>query len=269
VIRERIGRAVLRAYPPAVRQARGLKMLGMLLDAGEQSCRAFVRESGSLVLGGLGERRAIATRAKTRRLIADSCCQAVLIWLTLLMISAVSSEIIAGPRQQLLIQGVGLAAILALALVGFERIAAVTGLAAVAALGPVGPHTQLVTLARVLVPIACLLVMALAPRQRPPDPRRLVWLMPVAVLAALGPRGHVGLPEALAVMSIGGLLRLPSDPRFAIACSVVWITLLSTHTARAAPAGLGVVVILAAMAGGLILTVAAGRLWIVRHSSTR
>jgi hypothetical protein len=269
MIRERIGRAVLRAYPRALRQARGLEMLGMLLDAGEQSCRAFVRESWSLVLGGLGERRAIARRAGNCRLIADSCCQAVLIWLTLLMISAVNIEIIAGPRQRLLIQEVGLAAILALALIGFERIAAVTGLAAIAAFGPVGPHTQLVMLAKVLVPIACLLVMVLAPRQRPRDARRLVWLMPVAVLAALGPGGHVGLPEALAVMSIGGLLRLPSDPRFAIACSLVWIPLLSTHPARPAPAGLGVVVILAAMAVGLILTVAAGRLWIVRHSSTR
>ncbi len=87
MIRERIGQAALRAYPPAVRQTRGLEMLGMLLDAGEQSNRAFVRESGSLVLGGLRERGAITARAGIRRLIADSCCQAVLIWLTLLMIS--------------------------------------------------------------------------------------------------------------------------------------------------------------------------------------
>jgi len=43
VIRERIGRVALRAYPPAVRQARGLEMLGMLLDAGELSRRAFAR----------------------------------------------------------------------------------------------------------------------------------------------------------------------------------------------------------------------------------
>ena len=104
MIRERIGRAALRAYPPAVRQARGLEMLGMLLDAGESSGRAFVRESGSLVLGGLRERRAITARAGTRRLIADSCCQAVLILLTLLMIRVLSTELSAGPSQQLLVQ---------------------------------------------------------------------------------------------------------------------------------------------------------------------
>ena len=116
MIRERIGQAALRAYPPAVRQTRGPEMLGMLLDAGEQSSRAFVRESGSLVLGGLRERRAITARAGTRRLIADACCQAVMILLMLLMIRALSTEVIAGPSQQLLVQGVVLAAILACAL---------------------------------------------------------------------------------------------------------------------------------------------------------
>ena len=40
-----------------------------------------------------------------------------------------------------------LAAILACALIGYERIAAISGLAAFAAFGPLGPHTQLVLLA--------------------------------------------------------------------------------------------------------------------------
>ena len=130
MIRERIGQAALRAYPPAAREARGPEMLGMLLDAGEQSSRAFVRESGSLVLGGLRERRAITARAGSRRLIADSCCQAVLIWLMLLTISVLSTEVIAGPSQQLLIQEVVLGAILACALIGYERVAAIGGLVA-------------------------------------------------------------------------------------------------------------------------------------------
>ena len=187
MIRERIGQAALRAYPPAVRQARGLEMLGMLLDAGEQSRRAFGRETGSLMLGGLRARRAIVARAGTRRLIADSCCQAVLIFLTLWIISALNTEVIAGPSQQLRIQELVLAAILACALIGYERIAAVSGLAAIVAFGPLGPHTQLVEVAKVLVPIACLLVMASAPRKRPRDLRQLLWLLPVGALAALGP----------------------------------------------------------------------------------
>jgi hypothetical protein len=284
MIRERIGRGALRAYPPAVRQTRGLEMLGMLLDAGEQSGRAFVRESGSLVLGGLHERRAITARAGIRRLLADSCCQAVLILLMLLMISLLSTELSAGPSQQLLVQQVILGAILACALIGFERIAAIGGLAAFAAFGPLGPHTQLVSLARGLVPLACLLVMVRAPRQRPRDPRRLLWLLPVIVLAALqahawvgpgivlaGLQGHawVGPAEVLAVVSAGSLLRLLHDPRLAIACSLVWIPVLITGAARQAPASLPLLGLPVAMAAGLMLTVAARRLWIMRHHATQ
>jgi hypothetical protein len=264
VIRERIGRAALRTYPPAVRQARGLEMLGMLLDAGERSTLAFVRESGSLVLGGLRERRAIIARAGTRRLVADACCQAVLIFLMLWLILALSTEAIAGPSQQV-VQAVVLAAILACALIGYERIAALCGLAALIAYGPLGPHGQLVSLARVLVPIVCLLVMVCAPQRRSRDPRQLLWLLPLCVVAALHAHADVGLPEVLAVMSVGGLLRLFHDPRLAIACSLVWITLLSAHAGRAVPAGLGSPVVLVV---GLMLAVAAGRLWIMRRRAT-
>jgi hypothetical protein len=265
VIRERVGQAALRAYPPAVRQARGLEMLGMLLDAGEQSNWAFARESGSLVLGGWRERGALTARAGTRRLLADACGQAVLIFLMLVLISALNRQGIAGASRQLVVQAVVLAAILACALIGYERIAALGGLAALIAYGPFGPHTQLLPVARVLVPIACLLVMVCAPRRRPRNPRRLLWLVPVAVLAALLAHAQVGLLEVLAVMSLGGLLRLLHDPRLAIACSLVWITLLLSNTARLAPAGMGLLVILAA---GLMLTVAAGRLWLMGHSAT-
>jgi hypothetical protein len=268
VIRERIGRAALRAYPPAVRQAHGLEMLGMLLDAGQQSSLAFVRESGSLVLGGLRERGSLAARAGSRRLVADACCRAVLIFLMLWLISALNTQVIAGPSRRLLVQEVVLAAILACALVGYERIAAVSGLAALIAYGPLGPHIQLLGLARMLVPTACLLVMVRAPQRRPRDPRRLVWLLPVCVLAALHAHVHFSLPEVLAVMSVGGLLRLLHDPRLAIACSLVWITLLVADAGRSAPAGLGLLDV-AAVAAGLMLTIAAGRLWIMGHRATQ
>ena len=268
MIRERIGRAALLAYPRVVRQARGLEMLGMLLDAGEQSGRAFVRETGSLVLGGLRERGALTARAGIRRLLADSCCQAVLILLMLLMIRVLSTELSAGPSQQLLVQQVILGAILACALVGYERIAAISGLAALIAYGPLGQHTQPVLLARVLVPIACLLVMVRAPRQRPRDPRRLLWLLPVIVLAALQAHALVSLPEALALITVGGLLRLLHDPRLAIACGLVWIPVLLAGAGRQAPASLPLLGLPVAMAVGLMLTVAAGRLWVMRHRAT-
>jgi hypothetical protein len=266
VSRVRIGRAALRVYPRAAREARGLEMLGMLLDAGEQSGWAFVRETGSLVLGGMRERRAITAQAGTRRLLADSCCQAVLIFLTLWIISALSPDAIAGPSRPLVVQAVVLAAILACALIGYERIAAVGGLAALIAFGPLGAHAQLVGLARVLVPIGCLLVRVRAPRKRPRDARRLLWLVPVAVLAALRAHADVGLPEVLAAISIGGLLLLLQDPRLAIACGLVWTVVLANHVVRSVPAGVSLLD-LPAVAAALMLIIAAGRLWIMRDSA--
>jgi len=213
----------------------------------------------------LRERRALTARSGTRRLIADACCQAVIIFLMLRLISAVNTQGIAGPSHQLVVQDVVLAAILACALVGYERIAAVAGLAALIAYGPLGPHVQLVGLARVLVPVACLLVMVRAPQRRPRDPRQLLWLLPVCVLAALQSHAYVGLPQVLAVVSVGGLLRLFHDPRLAIACSLVWVILLA-HAGRLAPAGLGLLDV-AAVGAGLMLIIAAGRLWIMGHSA--
>ena len=266
MIRERIGRAALRAYPLVVRQTRGLEMLGMLLDAGEQSRWALVRESGSLVLGGLRERGAITARAGTRRLIADACCQAVLIFMVLWLISALNTQ---GSWQGLLAQEVMLAAILACALIGYERIAAGSGLVAIvvmAASGPVGQHTHPVLLAMVLFPITCLSVMVLAPQRRPRDRRQLLWLLPVSALVGLTAYAHVSLQEDLAVVSVVALLRLFHDPRLAVACSLVWISVLA-HAGGRAPPGLGLPAILAATAVGLMLTFAAQRLWIMGHSA--
>lgn len=267
MIRERIGRAALSAYPPAVRDTRGLEMLGMLLDTAERSNRALVRETGSLVLGGLRERRALTARAGTRRLLADACCQAAMIFLMLWLISAVNTPGGAGLSRHVRVQDAVLAAILACALVGYERIAALSGLAALIAYGPLGPHIHLVWLARVLVPTACLVVMISAPQRRPRDPRRLVWLLPVCVLAELHAHADIGLPGVLALVSVGGLLRLLHDPRSAIACGLVWIPVLLADAGRPAPAGLGLLDVVGA-AAGLMLTIAAGRLWSMRHRAT-
>ena len=265
MIHERIGQAALRAYPSAVRQTRGPEMLGMLLDAGEESKWAFGRETGSLVLGGLRERRAITARAGTRRLLADSCCQAVIILLALWIISAVNTEAAVGPERQSRVQELLLAAMLAGALVGYERVAAASGLAVIAAVSLIPPRPELASPVGLLVPIACLLVMTCAPRKRPRDARRLLWLLPVGALAALQPHAQVGLPEALALISLGGLLRLLHDPRLAIACSLVWIILLTANAARPG-AALGVHVILAITAVGPMLALAGERLWIMRRA---
>ena len=110
--------------------------------------------------------------------------------------------------------------------------------------------------------------MVLAPRQRPRDARRLLWLVPVLVLAALQAHALVSLPEVLAVTSVGGLLRLHHDPRLAIACGLVWIPVLLAGAARQAPASLPLLGLPVAMAVGLMFAVSAGRLWVMRHRAT-
>ena len=87
------------------------------------------------------------------------------------------------------------------------------------------------------------------------------------MLAALHAHTYLSLPEVLALMSVGGLLRLLHDPRLAIACSLVWILLLLRDAGRSPPAGLGLFDV-AAVAAGLMLTIAARRLWIMRHGAT-
>jgi hypothetical protein len=111
------------------------------------------------------------------------------------------------------------------------------------------------------------LVMVRAPQRRPRDPRQLLWLLPVCVLAPLHAHAHVSLPGVLAIMSVGALIRLLHDPRLAIACSLVWITVLSADAGRPTPAGLRLSEV-TAVAAGLMLTTAARRLWIMRHTAT-
>jgi CTP:molybdopterin cytidylyltransferase MocA len=231
VIRERVGRAALRAYQPESRAARGEEVLGTLLDASEHSPAGFGRETGSLLLAGLRERAALTASVGSRRLIADACPQAIAILILWLLRNGLLAEIenstlSARSVVALIVLGV----LLVCAVVGYDRIAGVGGF--VLAVGVVlfaDPHaplrTRSVTLAITLVPIVCFAVMALAPRVRPRDPRRLLWLAPAAALAAIVPSSYSGGLAFLAVISLAALVRLPTDPRLALACGLAWATL--------------------------------------------
>jgi hypothetical protein len=227
-----------------------------LLDAGEASTLAFVGESGSLLIGGLRARRSATARVGARRLLADACCQAVLILLALWFVSAVTSEAIIGPSGQLFAQEAVISALLVCALAGFERAAALAALTAMAAFSPLRQHPQLVAAAKILVPVGCLLVMALASRRRPPSPRRLLWLAPIAALAAAGACAQLTPADALALISIPAVLRLLHDPRPAIACGLDWAFVLA-HAARPGGAAQGAVAIGVVALAGLVLAAAA------------
>ena len=270
MIRERIGRAMLRAYPHEVRAARGEDILGTVLEAGEPSARAFVREGGSIVLAGLRERATFLARVGSRRLIADAFCQAAALWLMWGAVNIVSSELqrpwAASPDVLALIV---LLALLVGVLVGYDRIVGVIGLAFIAAvelLTDPQAATRPLTLATLFVPLVCCLVMAFAPRKRSPDPRRLVLLVPAIALVALLPEAVDRGTALLVLVSLLGVLRLPVDPRLAIACGIAWTGVgLSDVTVALSRTDASNGLILTAAASLIMFTIATTRLHYMQH----
>lgn len=282
MIRERIGAAALRAYPREARRTRGPEMLSTLLDAGGPSKVAFARESGSLIWGGLRERAAVTALLGTRRLIADACCQAGMIWSMLLAWNWLAVEI-ARPLTSpaVLIEAVTVWLVLACSLAGHDRIAGVLGLCGIAAIitgilsNPPG-SLGLLSLVSVqlgvpgfVVALACFAVMARAPRTRARDARRLLWLGALVVLAMLlPPSGTWDGDLILTFLSIYGLVRLADNPRIAIACGLVWASQAFTWLALSAFYG-GVQAWSAWVVAPAVLVAGAGRLGYMRRAAAR
>ena len=87
MMRERVTRAALHAFPPATRSARGPEMLGTLLDASATSQARFAREIVDLVQSGLRARATETAQAGAQRLVADGVCLAA-VWLLTLFLAA-------------------------------------------------------------------------------------------------------------------------------------------------------------------------------------
>ncbi len=229
--RERVGSVILRAYPREVRLTRGAEMLGTLLDASEGSSRLFIRDGLSLVLAGLGERTMVNGRAGTRRLIADGCAQAAVIWMSLFLIWATPGVAPLGRHFDALgfpeLRFMALWVVLAFALIRFDRIAGLCGVAWFAVLIPddlglLERSSGVLNPVSYLVPLLCFTVMIFAPRIRACDARRLLWLIPVAGLAVLPETENLGTVVFPAAISLAALVLLPVDPRLAIASALLW-----------------------------------------------
>jgi hypothetical protein len=70
--------------------------------------------------------------------------------------------------------------------------------------------------------------MVAVPRTRARNARRLLWLIPVAVLL-LAPRAPAALLILIA-LPILGILHLPVDPRLAIASALLWTDTVAMAT---------------------------------------
>jgi hypothetical protein len=254
-------------------------MLGTLLDSSGQSNVVFARELVDLVRRGLATRATSTAEVGARRLIADGLCYggtAIIAELLCVRIGNYVAEphAIAASGEPWEIALLALA--LVLALVGYDRIAAVCGFAffaVVIGLSWRSFDANGLLLPDLLILVVCFAPMLIAPRQRKRDIRRLAWLVVVAALGAIfyTPRSGVGalylLPVAVALPF--ALALLPTDPRFAIACSFVGAFVGLVSLAQSLHQGrpdIGLpLIILGLIATPLILAITATRTRAVRR----
>jgi hypothetical protein len=230
-MRERVTRVALHAFPPAVRSARGHEMLGTLLDASATSHSRFAGELLDLVRSGLQARATQTAQAGPRRLVADGFCLAAVWLLTLFLASDVGNRIrgplpgypwgLFSPWTFALLGGA-----LALALIGYDRLAGATALIFTASVFNDPARYDLTGANRLplVLPVICFGVLLLAPRQRKRDARRLAWLAVAAGLAVAASRTDDTI-AAVALLTLiffvpPAFAMLRTDPRLAIACTV-------------------------------------------------
>jgi hypothetical protein len=228
--RELATRVALLAYPPGVRDRIGAEMTGTLLDAAAGSRMRFAQELVGVARLGLRARAQATAAAGTRRVIADGLCLAG-VWLMTLDLSTLLAQTARGMHDPLLappsVALLGVA--LALALVGYDRLAGAAGIAWAAARFPAllddRPGMALAVVVATLPSLICFTVLVVAPRKRARDPRRLAWLIvPATLILTLGPPKPDQSPLLLALVAVAVLIvvlyalaALSTDPRVAIA----------------------------------------------------
>jgi hypothetical protein len=238
VIRERLGRLALRAYPREVGLSHGEEMLSTMLDVGAESRMVFALDLISLVIGGVRERARVTAGSGRRQLVTDACGIALVVYLLVPMGELLRSFTDWHSAQQFLIT-LTICVSVALLLVGYNRVAGTVGLFAIALGNAItiergGPTFAdgLNAIATMAVPAVCCAVLITDRRPQRPHPRRLLWLL-VPLFALLIPRsatfgGILGLSYQqafLVVVSVIGMLRLPYDPRLALGCGLAWSTM--------------------------------------------
>jgi hypothetical protein len=239
---KRLAGIVMLAYPAEVRIARGDEMLSTALDASKGSPWLLLRETLALLRSGLRARASATVEAGTRRLAAKVCAQAATVWGIVLLTEFVRFDKliysqVGSTRDEVLYLAYQVLLVIALAaaLVGYDRISAVLGLAWIGAYlaaahggwdwrGFGVAHWFAV----VVVPLVGYIVMLIAPRARGRDARRLAWLAVVLIGLVppelfqlgygLGPLGMI-----LLVLLLAGLFMLPAGSTLPLAFALALI----------------------------------------------
>ena len=265
MIRARVGAAVLRAYPADTRAALGAEMLSTLLDSSAGSSVRFAREAAELLRLGLRARATRIADAGARRLVADGACVGAILFLAQDLATALRNR---GEPHAVYSSAsmVVLAVVLALALLGYDRIAGATALAWMALrLSGLVAGIDVTAYPATLLPLLCLSIMNVSPRRGSSRVRRsdpygsgslIVLVVLVALAGALGGWFAILALDAATVFGAVAVALLTTDPRPAIA-----VTLVAANVAigkiGSAPPGLITMTFLAA--APVVLAVTIGR----------
>ena len=225
----RLIRAALFAFPAADRARQGAEMADTLRDASAGSRSRLAFELAGLVRLGLRTRARRVAEPGVGRVLADGIGRGAT-WIMILDLSTLVVQRLRGLHDPLLgrLWILTLIAVLAVSLVGFDRLGGLAALLWTATRIPLLSHSNDVTwIAPTLWCVAAFAVLAILPRRRRPDPRRLGWLLVPAYLISvfgLSPRndGTVFMLMLATVVVIVGAaaVSLPIDPRLAIAASL-------------------------------------------------
>lgn len=204
----------------------------------------MLRETLSLVVGGVAARARLPVSLGGRRLLTDSCALAVSIWALVGLAASVGLDRMSFEWSSFgfapigvvgfVIQGL-MAISIGLALLGYDRASAVSGLSwfgvslttlllgkHVVAGGAV--RADALWLASHLVPLACFAVMIIAPRKTSRTVVRVVWLPTLVLIGVLvdpvlfeARWSFLGLDGIISLLTlavaIGGMLSLIVDPQ--------------------------------------------------------
>jgi hypothetical protein len=232
-----VGRVAVRLYPREIRDGRGKEILGTLLDAGDASFAAFLRQLASIVVGGLVARSRRALTESPVKLTAGAACWAAIILVTQFPFRQgirVLDGMTAFPLVTLRDMCVLPLVILASFTFGGRRLAGLLGLAWIVLYvqdwEPGLGTSQAVQ--QILLPAAGFGLLTLRPQAAPRTwQARILWVVPAAALALvnLAPLWasnpllwYSDQSIVILIPVIAALAFLPVAPAFAVGTTLAW-----------------------------------------------
>lgn len=276
-----VGGVAVRSYPSDIRDSRGKEMLGTLLDAGDASLAAFVRQLASLIVGGLLARSRRALAEPPGSLTARTVCWAAIVAVIQLPFRQGAWALVG------LLPGVPLVTvrdmyvlplvILAAFTLGGRRLAGLLGLAWVTLYvrdWESGLAASNVVVA-VALPITGFGLLTLWPQVAPRAwQTRMLWLVPAAALALVSVvplwlsasdtfLWFSGQSVLVLIPVVSALVFLPVAPSFAIGTALAWSV---PHLWIYGRESIWTIMLLASTPAAVALVAAARRAAIDRHN---